>query len=92
MGDASGDSAAFVETVLTALPEEALQRGVYTEDAMRERFFKVERLCKRVSMIGDEGGSLFKYALSYLQALLVSCGRSSLWDGSVLLAGRGRGC
>ncbi|XP_037078576.1 MICOS complex subunit Mic60-like [Pollicipes pollicipes] len=67
----AGEANRFVESVLTSLPEEVLERGVYTEDALRERFCKVERLCKRVNMIDDEGGSLFKYALSYLQSLLV---------------------
>ncbi|XP_043196760.1 MICOS complex subunit MIC60-like [Amphibalanus amphitrite] len=67
----AGESNRFVSAVLDNLPEVVLERGVYTEDALRERFCKVERLCKRVSMIDDEGGSLFKYALSYLQSLLV---------------------
>ena len=69
---AAGESNRFVGAVLDSLPEEVLERGVFTEDALRERFCKVERLCKRVSMIDEEGGSLFKYALSYLQSLLVS--------------------
>ncbi len=31
----------------------------------------MERVARRTAMIGDEGGSLFKYLLSYLQSLLV---------------------
>lgn len=49
-----------MEAILKSLSEEAEQRGVYPEEALRERFIKVERVCKRVSMIGDNGGSLIK--------------------------------
>jgi len=67
----AGEGNRLVAAVVGSLPEEALERGVYTEDALRERFFKVERLCQRVSMIDEHGGSLLKYALSYLQSMLV---------------------
>ena len=68
----AGESNGFVSAVLAGMPEVVLERGVFTEHALRDRFCKVERLCKRVSMIDERGGSLFKYALSYLQSLLVS--------------------
>ena len=50
-----------MEAVLASLAEDAVGRGVYPEEALRERFIKVERVCKRVSMIGDNGGSLLRY-------------------------------
>lgn len=56
----SGDSNPYVSAVLGALSGDVATRGVYTEEALRERFLKVERICKRVSMIGDNGGSLIK--------------------------------
>lgn len=49
------------------------QRGVYSEDALIARFEKVSKVCKRVSLIGDEGGSLFRFLLSYTMS-------SFLWD------------
>lgn len=68
---AGGESNPFIHAVLEAIPEEAVNRGVYTEEAVRERFLKVERICKRVSMIGDNGGSLIRYFLSYIQSFLI---------------------
>ncbi|XP_045107863.1 MICOS complex subunit MIC60-like isoform X2 [Portunus trituberculatus] len=66
-----GDSNPYVEAVLASLGEDAVGRGVYPEEALRERFIKVERVCKRVAMIGDNGGSLLRYLLSYIQSFLV---------------------
>lgn len=66
-----GDINPYVEAVLASLGEDAVGRGVYPEEALRERFIKVERVCKRVAMIGDNGGSLLRYLLSYIQSFLV---------------------
>uniref|UniRef100_A0A0P4VSX0 MICOS complex subunit MIC60 n=1 Tax=Scylla olivacea TaxID=85551 RepID=A0A0P4VSX0_SCYOL len=66
-----GDGNPYVEAVLASLAEDAVARGVYPEEALRERFIKVERVCKRVAMIGDNGGSLLRYLLSYIQSFLV---------------------
>ncbi|XP_045615808.1 MICOS complex subunit Mic60 isoform X2 [Procambarus clarkii] len=68
---ATGNGNPYVGAVLSAVSEEAQTRGVYTEEALRERFIKVERICKRVSMIGDNGGSLITYLLSFIQSFLV---------------------
>ncbi|XP_076067930.1 inner membrane mitochondrial protein mitofilin isoform X3 [Oratosquilla oratoria] len=68
---AAGDSNPFVTSVLGAISTEAVNRGVYSEDSLKERFIKVERICKRVSMIGDNGGSLVRYLMSYIQSFLV---------------------
>lgn len=61
----------FVKAVLFSIPEEALGKGVWTEDNLKERFSKVRRIAKRVAMIDENGGSLFKYFLSYLQSFLI---------------------
>ncbi|XP_068222602.1 MICOS complex subunit MIC60 isoform X2 [Palaemon carinicauda] len=68
---AGGESNPYITAVLNAIPDEALERGVFTEEAIKERFIKVERICKRVSMIGDNGGSLLRYLLSYMQSFLI---------------------
>ena len=49
----------------------ALERGVYTEDSLKERWLGVERVARRVANIGQGGGSLFSYGLSYLQSVLL---------------------
>ena len=33
----------------------------------QERFLNVERVCRRVALIDENGGSILRYALSYLQ-------------------------
>ncbi|XP_054765713.2 MICOS complex subunit Mic60-like [Lytechinus pictus] len=61
----------FVDTVVKTIPEEALTRGVYTEDSLRQRWDQTQRVCKRVAMIDDAGSSMFTYFLSYFQSLLL---------------------
>ena len=45
--------------------------GVYTDQTIRDRFFRVEAMAKRTALVGEEGGSLLLYLLSYLQSALV---------------------
>ena len=62
---------AFVKSVIASFPKEATTRGVYTEDSIKERFQRVERMARQTAMIGPEGGSLSRYFLSYLQSKLI---------------------
>lgn len=66
---AEGDE--LVTVVLNALPEEALKRGVYPEDALRERFIKVDEVARQVAIVPESGAKLPVYILSYLQSLLI---------------------
>ncbi|NWI64156.1 MIC60 protein, partial [Todus mexicanus] len=68
---ASCSDNAFTETLTAALPRESLTRGVYSEEALRARFYTVQKLAKRVAMIDETRNSLYQYFLSYLQSLLV---------------------
>ena len=61
----------YVSTVIESVPDVALKRGVYTEEALHDRFNRVQRVCKRVSMIGESGAPLYKYLLSYLQSIFI---------------------
>ncbi len=61
----------FVKAVLQSIPDEVSTRGVYTEESIRERFRRVEKVARRTALIGDEGGSLMRYLLSYLQSLFI---------------------
>lgn len=62
----------FVKTIIEAIPSDAVKApGLCDASHLKERFLKVEKLAKRTAMIGDEGGSIFKYALSYLQSLFI---------------------
>ncbi|NXO38149.1 MIC60 protein, partial [Locustella ochotensis] len=62
---------AFTEALTAALPQDALTRGVYSEEALRARFHTVQKLAKRVAMIDETRNSLYQYFLSYLQSLLL---------------------
>ncbi|KFP07069.1 Mitochondrial inner membrane protein, partial [Calypte anna] len=68
---ASCSNNAFTDTLTAALPQESLTRGVYSEEALRARFYTVQKLAKRVAMIDETRNSLYQYFLSYLQSLLV---------------------
>lgn len=66
---ANGDE--LVAAVLNNLSKQALERGVYPEDALRDRFFNVEKVARKVALIPETGGSLFMYMLSYIQSILI---------------------
>lgn len=66
---AAGDE--FVDIVLATISPVALERGVYTEDSLKERFVKVEKIARRVAGVGEAGGTLLSYGFSYLQSLLM---------------------
>jgi len=66
----AGDSQ-FVSAVLGSISDTALNRGVYTEQGLKERFVKVASVARKVGSVGDEPTSLFRYGLSYLQSMLL---------------------
>ncbi|KAJ8942754.1 hypothetical protein NQ314_009965 [Rhamnusium bicolor] len=60
----------LVSVVINGIPVEAKERGVYPEDALRERFLKVEQVARTVALVPEEGAKLPIHILSYLQSLL----------------------
>ncbi|KAM7361738.1 inner membrane mitochondrial protein mitofilin isoform 2-T2 [Cochliomyia hominivorax] len=66
---AEGDE--LVTVVIHNLPREAQERGVFPEDALRERFLNVERVARKLALVPEQGASLPKYFLSYLQSLFI---------------------
>lgn len=68
---AAGKEDKFAEVVLASISQISMERGVFTEDSLKEKFCKVEKIARRVAGIGEEGGSLLAFGLSYLQSLLV---------------------
>ncbi|XP_067209003.1 MICOS complex subunit Mic60 isoform X3 [Linepithema humile] len=61
----------LVHAAIQGIPEEAAKRGVFPEDALRERFLKVENVARRLAMVPAEGAALPIYLLSYLQSFLI---------------------
>lgn len=68
---AIGENDQLVSAVLKGIPSEARKRGVFPEVALRERFLKVERVARKLALIPEDGGSLPRYFLSYLQSFLL---------------------
>lgn len=61
----------FALALASALPEESLRRGVYSEASLRARFNSLRSLARRVALIDETHNSLYQYFLSYIQAALL---------------------
>ncbi|XP_029368815.1 MICOS complex subunit MIC60 isoform X2 [Echeneis naucrates] len=61
----------FALALVSALPQESLRRGVYSEASLRARFNSLRTLARRVALIDESHNSLYQYFLSYLQAALL---------------------
>lgn len=61
----------FAQALASALPEESVKRGVYSEASLRARFYEIRRLVRRVALIDETRNSLYQYFLSYLQSILL---------------------
>lgn len=61
----------FAMALSSALPEESLHRGVFSEESLRARFNSLRPLVRRVALIDETHNSLYQYLLSYLQAALL---------------------
>ncbi|CAH0556122.1 unnamed protein product [Brassicogethes aeneus] len=68
---AAADNDELVCSVVAAIPKEATERGVYPEEAIRERFLKVEEVARKMALVPEEGASLPIHILSYLQSVLL---------------------
>lgn len=58
-------------SVVDSIPAKALKEGVHSEESLIDRFSKIERICKRVALVGEGGGGIAKYFVSYLQSLFI---------------------
>ncbi|XP_052010626.1 MICOS complex subunit MIC60 isoform X1 [Xyrauchen texanus] len=61
----------FAQALATAIPEESLNRGIYSEASLRARFYGIRRLARRVALIDETRNSLYQYFLSYIQSVLL---------------------
>lgn len=61
----------LVKVVINGIPTMAKERGVYPEDALRERFLKVERACRHLALVPEGGARLPLHFLSYIQSILL---------------------
>ncbi|XP_014242221.1 MICOS complex subunit Mic60 [Cimex lectularius] len=61
----------LVNAVLDSIPLVAVERGVFHETALRQRFHNVVRVAKRVALLPEGGASLPTMFLAYLASLFV---------------------
>lgn len=61
----------FIQRIVSTVPSNAMQTGVWTEPDLKERFQNLKKICSRVALIDERGGSLFKYFISYLQSFFI---------------------
>lgn len=57
--------------VMDTLPPRALKEGVCSEESLIDRFSRLEVICKRVALVGENGDGVGKYLVSYLQSLFI---------------------
>lgn len=69
--ETAGPNHEFAAVVVDSLPEEVLTKGVYTRQGLLHRFNKVYKTACNVALVGETGGSLWSYAISWLQARLL---------------------
>ena len=61
-----GASNPFISAIIESFPRESVTSGVWTEASLYERFEQVYRVARKVALVDETGGSLYKYALSYV--------------------------
>jgi len=61
-----------MKEVVSNIPEEAALLGVSTERDLTNRFADVKAACKKVAMVGDDGGNMWSYLVSYLKSFVAS--------------------
>ncbi|VDK39830.1 unnamed protein product [Taenia asiatica] len=69
--ETAGEGHEFASVVVESLPREALTDGVWTRQGLLQRFNKVYKTACNVALVGETGGSLWSYAISWLQARLL---------------------
>ena len=61
----------MINELLISIPEEAIKQGIYSEEVLKERFYRVKRVCSRVSLVPLEGAGMGTYMVSYFRSLLM---------------------
>ncbi|CAH8854284.1 unnamed protein product [Trichobilharzia szidati] len=61
----------FANEILNSLSDDVIEKGVWTEVGLKKRFEKVYNVCRNVTLIDETSGSLWEYALSWLQSALI---------------------
>lgn len=57
--------------IVGAIPQEAIERGVFSEKNLAARFADVKKSCRKVAMIGQDNKGPWTYFMSYIQSFFV---------------------
>ncbi|GIY46800.1 MICOS complex subunit Mic60 [Caerostris darwini] len=68
---AADEDSEFINAILAGIPIEAVDKGVYNNEVLKERFQNVKSVCRKVAMVDENNDSLYQYILSYLQSILI---------------------
>ncbi|XP_065336455.1 MICOS complex subunit Mic60-like [Cloeon dipterum] len=72
MSDNAEGKRDFVRAVIDSVPVAAINRGVYTQNALRQRFFEMEPTARKVSLLKKrDHNSTILYLMSYLRSILL---------------------
>lgn len=61
----------LVNVVVASIPKKAINRGVYSKEALKERFIKVKQLATRLAQVTDGGAPAFLLFLSLIQSFFI---------------------
>ncbi|XP_059479685.1 MICOS complex subunit Mic60-like [Neocloeon triangulifer] len=61
----------FVQKVVNSIPAPVFNRGVYTENALKQRFTELEPIARKVLLLKQKDNSLVPYIASYLRSALL---------------------
>jgi mitofilin len=61
----------FITTILSTLNETLVERGVWTEPDLKQRYENVDNICRKLALIDERGASLVKYFISYIQSFFI---------------------
>lgn len=70
--------------VIGAIPQEALERGIYSEKNLAARFADVKKSCRRVAMVGDDNKGPWTYLLSIIQSFFIFDKFDPIIDGETV--------
>lgn len=63
-----------IQEIIETIPEAAAMYGVVPEKDLLQRFDRVKGVCKKVALVGEEGGSVGHYLLSFVKSIFVYTG------------------
>uniref|UniRef100_A0A1B6CLD5 MICOS complex subunit MIC60 n=1 Tax=Clastoptera arizonana TaxID=38151 RepID=A0A1B6CLD5_9HEMI len=61
----------LVNATVASIPKTAIDRGVYSKNALKERFMKIKKIANQFAQVPDDGAPGYFLFLSFIQSLFV---------------------